>query len=112
MQGLPVDTYRNKYDCTNGGVSSKYDEFILVGKGIPEIFETNDKTLALKLVERTIGGARYLHAEPIESPRPGCVGWMFGGNFIWTSDSRFPNRYPISIHDRQETQMQNEHLSR
>jgi hypothetical protein len=37
----------------------------------------------------------HLHAEPI-SP-----GWyMASGKFIWTSDSRFPNDYPISLHDR------------
>jgi len=29
---------------------------------------------------------------------------MFGGNFIYTSDSRFPNKYPIAIHDRYEIQ--------
>ena len=41
----------------------------------------------------------------------GNVGYMFGGNFIHTSDSRIPNDYPIPIHDRQETQEQYNHLS-
>ena len=27
---------------------------------------------------------------------------MFGGNFIYTSDSRFPSRAPIQVHDRVE----------
>lgn len=29
---------------------------------------------------------------------------MFGGNFVWTSDSRFSNiyKYPVPVHDRVE----------
>jgi hypothetical protein len=29
--------------------------------------------------------------------------YMFGGNFIYTSDSRFPTKEPIKIFDRVET---------
>ena len=36
---------------------------------------------------------------------------MFGGNFVYTSDSRFPSDYPIPIHDRFETQEQYDQLS-
>jgi hypothetical protein len=28
---------------------------------------------------------------------------MFGGNFIHTSDSRFPSSAPIAVHDRVES---------
>ena len=53
----------------------------------------------------------YVHAEPVDKPE-GKVGPMFGGNFIYTSDSRFPNDYPIPVHDRFETPEQAEILSR
>lgn len=46
----------------------------------------------------------YYHAEPIDQPS-GMVGPMFGGNFCYSSDSRFREicQYPIPIHDRFET---------
>jgi hypothetical protein len=28
---------------------------------------------------------------------------MAGGTFIYSSDSHFPSRYPIALHDRWET---------
>jgi hypothetical protein len=64
----------------------------------------------LKLVRRNLFGREHLHAEPIDPPTG--VGWMAGGNFIWTSDSRFPSDYPIAVHDRQESQDQYNMLSR
>lgn len=97
MKGLIVKVYRNSMpDCTNGGVSSTHDEVLLVGKGVPEVFESRDDMPVLKLVKRIIFGREYVHATPID--RPG----MFGGNFIYSSDSRFPNAYPIAVHDRVE----------
>jgi hypothetical protein len=46
-------------------------------------------------------GAKHLRAVPAGEDR-----WlMFGGNFIWSSDSRFRNEvseYPIPVHDRIE----------
>ena len=112
MQGLSVDVYRGLHDCTLGGLSARYNEFILVGEGVPGVFDVTPEMPALILVKRIIHGNPYLHARPADEPLPGNVGWMFGGNFIWTSDSRFPNKYPIAIHDRQETREQNKHLSR
>jgi len=46
-----------------------------------------------------------VHAEPLEAPPLGGVGWMFGGNFIYSCDSRFQALcgYPIPVHDRCET---------
>jgi len=111
MKGFSVDVLRWKYDCTNNGLSSRHEAFILCGTGVPEMYEPSAAEPGLILVRRTIAGKEYLHAQPINDPRPGNVGWMAGGNFIWSSDSRFPNRYPISIHDREETREQNKHLS-
>lgn len=45
--------------------------------------------------------------------QPGnAVGPMFGGNFVYSSDSRFPFDYPLGIHDRFESQEAYETLSR
>ncbi len=100
MKGLFVFVLRgvDGYDCTNGGVTTKYQQFVLIGKDIPEIFTPDKDAPALYLIERMIGGRQYFHA----STTPGSSG-MAGGNFVYTSDSRFPNRYPISVHDRFET---------
>jgi len=39
------------------------------------------------------------------------TGWMFGGNFIYSCDSRFPCSHPIPIYDRQETPGNYAHLT-
>jgi hypothetical protein len=89
-------------DCTNNGISSKVVNITLCGDGIPEIFEANEEQPAFKVVKRNIfpNDPSYMHVEPVE--RPTGNGWMYGGNICYCSDSRFPARYPLKIHDRQE----------
>lgn len=103
-KGLHVNVLRSTLgDCTAGGVTSKYDTFLLVGEGIPELFEAREGEVVLRLVKRNIGGKEYLHVEPTEEITRGR--WvMFGGNFIFSSDSRFRNvsQYPLAVHDRIE----------
>lgn len=102
MRGLLVHVLRDAGGgSTNGGVSSTYDAFILVGPGVDGPFEPSDDCPALVLVRRNISG-EYLHVEP-PAAVGGMVGPMFGGNFVYTSDSRFPGRYPIPVHDRYES---------
>jgi len=110
-KGLLVFVLRTVSDSTNGGVTSKYDKFVLTGEGVPEIFAPSADSPELRLVKRNIGGKPYLHAEPTVD-RPGMIGGMAGGNYITTSDSRFPSQYPISVHDRYETQEQYDILSK
>lgn len=100
MKGLIVEVYRNESfcDCTNGGISSKHDRFLLVGEGVAEV-EESDNLPVLKLVKRIIGGEVYKHVQPLTE---GKEWFMFGGNFVYSSDSRFPNAYPLKIHDRLE----------
>ena len=114
MKGLLCTVLRNAQygDGTNGGVSSTHASFILCGDGIPELFEATDDTPALILVRRTIAGEEYLHAQPLRPEGDRTIGPMFGGNFVTTSDSRFPQRYPIPVHDRFETPEDYERLSR
>lgn len=97
-KGIPASTYRDNTDCTNGGISSKHDRFVLTGGGIAEVFEPTEDMPELRL---TIRGTNHDHlcCEPAFIPTG--RGWMFGGNFLYSSDSRFPE-YPIAIHDRQE----------
>lgn len=108
MKGLSVDVLNgNKgYDCTNGGASSKQDSFILVDQDINAPFEVKEDDIYLIVVRRNLSGRIYKHVEPRRNGEKigSGVGPMFGGNFIYTSDSRFPNDYPLPIHDRFETQ--------
>jgi hypothetical protein len=106
MKGLTVEIFKtqafNNCDCTNGGISHKVNQAILIGEGLPEIFEPDENTPVLKVVKRNIFGRVYYHCEPIINPTGN--GWMFGGNFVYTSDSRYYDviDYPMPIHDRQE----------
>ncbi len=103
-RGLPVIIYHCPLgDYTNGGASSKYDRAILIGEGLPELSEAYDGEPVFTLVKRDLFGQEYLHVEPIKTEANKGKWYMFGGNFCHTSDSRFPNRYPLAIHDRTES---------
>jgi hypothetical protein len=97
-KGLLVQVYRdNLGDCTINGISSKNDSLILVGNGPSEGTEEN----SVKIVTRKFRWGNYIHAEPLIYPKE--KSWpMFGGNFIFSCDSRFPSKYPIPVHDRFE----------
>jgi hypothetical protein len=110
MKGLRISIYRNAEfgDCTNGGVSAMANSAIVIGPGIPEIFEASDRDVVLELKKGNIPGAVKL--VPLDAGR----GWtMFGGNFGFTSDSRFSQAVcalagadcygAVPIHDRIES---------
>ena len=98
-KGLLVTVYRsNGGDCSNNGISNNFDNLILIGDDIPEIFEPCERTPAVYLQKMNFRGETLLSAKP---DRPGKH-QMFGGNFIYTSDARFPSNSPIKIHDRVE----------
>lgn len=111
MKALPIRVYRNNsgYDCTNGGITSRYDDLLLIcDEGFVNVDETNLPENLVKIVTRTIGGELYKHIEPYASVDRGNVGWMSGGNLAYACDSRFSliSKYPLFVHDRQETQKQ------
>ena len=114
-KGLIVNVLRDAKggDCTNSGASSKFTEFVIVDPEIAEIFEPTATMPALKLVRRSFGNKLYIHAEPLTSVPANCVGFMFGGNFVYSCDSRFRSvcEYPIPVHDRIETARNYELLS-
>lgn len=109
MKALPISVLRNRMmgDCTNGGVSSKYDTLLLIcEQGYIKVDEANPPENLVKIVKRERWGETTYHIEPYA--RPQHLGWMHGGNYAASSDSRFGemiNFYgAVAIHDRQETQ--------
>tara|TARA_R100000697_G_scaffold820_1_gene1778 strand:- start:88 stop:408 length:321 start_codon:yes stop_codon:yes gene_type:complete len=102
-KGLLISVYKSPLgDSTNKGLSSKFDSLLLVGDGIengvfsPDEFSSEDY-LVCEYRER------YDDFIAIPKSLKDSGKWtMFGGNFAYTSDSRFPAKYPIKIHDRVE----------
>lgn len=109
-KGMLVFVLRGRSDCSNGGLTSKYDSLVLVGPGVPEVFEPSDTSPALELKFK--GGIPC--AFPESSVDSNSVGWMFGGAFVYSCDSRFRkinDGNPIKVMDRQETYEQYKALS-
>jgi len=102
MSYLLVFVYRSSLgDCTNNGVTSpKFNNTIVVPCENGNISEEDIAKGGYTVLEPgKAGGA--LHFKP-----RGAKGWtMAGGNFVYTSDSRFGQTYgrqPVSVHDRIE----------
>ena len=99
-KGLLCFVYRHgdMVDCTNGGVSSRYHAVVLVGNDVEGPFEAEGRENVLQLIYR----ARY--KDFIAAPLDYGQGrhYMFGGNFLYSSDSRWPVSYPVKIFDRLE----------
>lgn len=117
MKALPVEVFRTCKlgDCTNGGISAKHDELlILCNDGFIDVDDDNPPENVCKIVHRFLFGKDVYHVEPIQSPEE--IGWMSGGNFAYSCDGRFSDLVggmygAVSIHDRQETQEQYDALS-
>ena len=86
-------------NCSNNGISSKHNEVTLID--VPGPFPVVDSAPAVRIVKRFLSGRDYFHAEPVTDNKKQW--FMFGGTFIYTSDSRFPYDYPIPLHDRVES---------
>ena len=109
MRALPISVYKNgSGDCTNGGISSRFRELLVIcDSGFIDVDINNPPENLVKVVKRHLFGRDIFHLEPVNRPK-GC-GWMAGGNFGHTSDSRFSEMLggfygAVSIHDRQESQ--------
>lgn len=104
MKALGISVYRNnRYgDCSNNGITSRYDELLLVCEdGYIDVDESNPPENLVRIVVRHFGGKEYKHIEPVAQPQG--AGWMYGGAIACTSDSRFDSDYPLKVHDRQES---------
>ena len=115
MKALPLSIYEDKRigNCSNNGISSRYTEVLLIcEEGFIDIDEDNPPENLVKMVTRHLFGKDYKHIEPVA--RSNGVGWMSGGSLVYSCDSRFRRMsdYPLSFHDRQESQEIYDRLSR
>jgi len=76
-------------------ISDRYGKFVLIGDDLDTTFKPSDDTPPLRLVRIKGYG---LHAEPV-TEHGGNLGFAFGGNWLWSGDSRFPAPHPIRIND-------------
>lgn len=110
MKALRINVFKDgKGDCSNNGITNRFDHLLLLcDEGYIEIDETNPPENLVQIVTRFLFGKEYKHIEPVALPKSGCVGWMSGGALAYSCDSRFSrmSQYPLSVHDRQETQVQ------
>ncbi len=107
--GLSADIYKNSdgwmgCDCTLNGISSNYTRATLyptdsISFDGPIDYDDPDTANLWIMEHPRVPG--YLVALP--SPDDAEFHeFQFGGNFVHSSDSRFPSKQPIPIHDRQE----------
>ena len=116
---LPVTVYRNpKYDCTNDGISSRYDELLVAcPEGFKEVDSDNLPDNFAMLVSRHVFGDTTIPTiYPASVNDEGKVvrrdgkWWMMGGNYGATCDSRFTDMLDgyfygaVAIHDRYEAE--------
>jgi hypothetical protein len=102
MNYLTVDVYRSAgIDCTNNGVTSETSPtFVVPCEHGPISGDWADEQEYVILVPGTAGNR--MHMKPLKHIFSHT---MFGGNFVYTTDSRFKELYgarPIHVHDRIE----------
>jgi hypothetical protein len=116
-QSLLVSIYKSgDGDATNHGVTEHALRAVLfLEKPTPEEVEkATEQTqqqirlqgTAVLVVERVnILGTVYVRCRPYTFPDEARPYFLMGGNFVYSSDSRFRelvNPYPIGVHDRTE----------
>lgn len=116
MKNLRVYVLADKdgQDCTNGGVTSRHDRMMLLWECSRQeaVDYANEHGIdideCLWLKPRDLWGKDHAIAVPLIH-QTDKVGPMFGGNFVYTSDSRLYRmggwlHVPIAVHDRYETE--------
>ena len=111
MRALAINVYRTNAlaDSTNGGISSRYDRLLVVCSDGNYIIDTESPLPEnlVKVVKREFPAGNFIyHLEPVA--RPTGAGWMAGGNYGASCDSRFSMLADgfygaLPIHDRQES---------
>ena len=92
-------------NSSNDGLSARHQKALLVGENILKVFEASLDLPAVTIQVKLVYERRYYYAVPLDEdgePLDKRFRVMNGGCFIWSSDSRFPFRYPIPLHDRLE----------
>lgn len=128
---LPCDVFRSadrNCDCTNGGASSRWTELYLCRDYVTDedVLEYCQANNCMDEVERFVqtetrilfGRREYKNIKLVFEGRQKIrhmLGGMSGGNLLYSCDSRWSEitgcDYPLSIHDRYETQEQYDMLS-
>jgi len=107
MKGLSVSIYENKEhgNSSNHGISKYCDSVIITSEDfeIDEVFEVTENSPEVVIIKRE--GRMY--QDVIAVPRVVLESgkhYMFGGSFIYSSDSRFNaiSKLPIKLFDRVE----------
>lgn len=113
--GLHANIMTN-YQCSNGGISSRSDRVLIVDPYDHELTPEQEK---IAVVIGQIIGTVHLH--PLHGVPAGNVGYMAGGSYVATSDSRLSQEIQrvagiqfygaLALHDRSETPAQYRALS-
>ena len=103
MNYLTVEVYKNSFgDCTNNGVTSDTSQtFVVPCESGPITEEGLDAYGAVYVILVPGKAGNRMHLKPYGVSRH----TMFGGNFVYSSDSRFKETYgsnPVHVHDRIE----------
>ena len=120
MKAIRLDVYKNrKYSgCSNGGITERFDELLIECEdGFIEIDEDNVPENFVVYVDRTVGGQKCGYLRPYADPPADRTGYMSGGAFASSCDSRFGRIIggmygAVPVHDRTETWEEYEALSR
>jgi hypothetical protein len=91
-----------KVDYTRGGVTGVSGYIMLVGHGIDgptTIGEKLESCGLLVLRRMTTANGPVFVAVPRDAPDDVTSRYVFGCNFIFTSDARFPTAYAVPVYD-------------
>ena len=117
IRALPIDVYRSSRigDCTNHGVSSKFNELLVACPDGHIVLDSDNLPENFVMVEnrRLFGGREIVPTiypaevnDKGEIVKRGGKWYMMGGNYGATSDSRFwrivEGNGAVAIHDRVE----------
>lgn len=111
LKTLPAEIYKHRgTDCSNDGLSSRWDDvLILCDDGFYDVDLDNPPENLVVLDKRQLWGEDHYRILPFKDKPDGCVGYMFGGTYVASSDARFVRMCGTSVlplHDRCETQEQ------
>ena len=118
IRTITAYVYRNNRlgDCTNHGISGKYDTLMIACPDGPDTVDSENlpENFCMLELRKVFGNTIIPTIYPAEVTEKGEIvkrggkWYMMGGNFAHTSDSRFSDMAKgyygaIAIHDRYET---------
>jgi hypothetical protein len=108
LKGITALIYRDALgiDYSNRGISATVTEVTVIGPGIAPVFEPTDERPAVHIIRRENASGTIYLAEPLPTEEEPSPWYMFGGTFIFSSDSRFRESIDfygaVPLHDRRE----------